>query len=781
MIQVSTLRRLLAAADVAKDPYAVAEASAALASANADDFVARLHYVRALMALGLGAVAQRVAATIPPQHLADAVRNQLLATTPGHTPWASRARRFRANAAALLGRYPEYASLLAAWDHAAPRFELHLASDANAFILDTAVNPLWKGFLRGLNDHRAGNQVWNFDKTQNAMPHPVVFDGLGYGWLLPHVLATTANSCLAYSCAVYVVEPDPVALCMLMHIHDLQSVFASDRVRLFLGADALADFRSSFETRRSWTPPAHVLVCPLTRAPLTIQPVCEAILATRAASQQSVKAKIDAYYSDKDAAYWHRRYTEAANGGPPLRVLGLTTRYSTVLKHSMEEMRQAACATGIDMQVAMEPDDASLESSTLEMIASLKPDLLFQISRMRYENPALPANVPFICWDQDNLPCMRTPAATASLDSLTFVAGHGAVFGFGHLNWPAENCIFFHPAGATFRYSAAAAPADLLAQHACDISYVSNASETPAALARRQASRWSQDSALAALFEQCVAKVTADSYAGIVWDLLPLQTFVRATAPTLAETLVHELAMDLKTLADRLFRHAALDWVSRWCIAQGKTFRLYGCGWEGHATLARHAAGPARQGDELRAIYQGSKINLQLTENGFIHSRALDGLAAGGFFLNRHSPADGEEVTSLREIHLLGRWLNQHAISGVADLENLTDPLVKHRWKLARAFHPWDAAHTLRVLKVWGAMPHPAVAFADLAAISFRTEAEFACMAARFLADEPLRRRTAEMMRQTVLEDFSYTARWKTLVAHVGCQLAASRPQLMEV
>src|SRR6185436_6015571 len=106
-------------------------------------------------------------------------------------------------------------------------------------------------------------------------------------------------------------------------------------------------------------------------------------------------------------------------------------------------------------------------------------DLIGQISRLRHENPWLPKRIPFLAWDQDNLPVMRTKEATTSLDDLTFVAGHAAVHGYGVLGWPRKNVIFCLPAGASHRYAGTPVAAELLAKHACDFSYISNGAGAP--------------------------------------------------------------------------------------------------------------------------------------------------------------------------------------------------------------------------------------------------------------------------------------------------------------
>ncbi len=488
------------------------------------------------------------------------------------------------------------------------------------------------------------------------------------------------------------------------------------------------------------------------------------------------------YYAGKDAAYWAGRFEEAAEGrGPALRVLGITSRFTTVLQHSMAEMQKAVTASGAEMRVAIEVDDQSVENPCVEMIAEFKPDLILQISRMRYEHEALPKEVPFLCWDQDNLPCMRTAGATGSLDGLTYVAGHGAAFGYTALEWPRENCLFCHPAGATHRYSAEPR-AERAEEFLCDVSYVSNASGTPGVLGEQLRRRWEKDTRLAGIFDEAMGNVLAKTEAGKAWDYVSLLNYVkelmgRSRGGDREAGWLREMAVDLNTFADRCFRHTTLGWVSRWCAAKGKAFRLYGRGWEGHAELGRWAAGIAEPGEMGRAIFQGSRINLQIIGSGFIHSRSLDGLAAGGFFLTRGTPSDGLGVEGVAELHGLARWVVEHDVRTDAELDRVTDAGVREKVKGARAYYSRHGVSgpMCRSLHVWAEVPPSGLVIPQLGAITFWNEGEFGALAERYLEDEAGRAAMAKTMREAVLRKFSYTARWESFLRSIqgGMKIAA--------
>ncbi len=791
MITIDSIRGLLAIADVARDPYAVAGAASSLLTADPRDSVAAGHLVKALFALKLTVAAHRVMGTLPPAGSAGTGGGGLV-------PWASRARRFAANLAALEQRTPEGAALVRAAAAGLPRYELHHAADGNFQVFDTQQQP-HLAWLGGLMDHKSQTCLLQFDRKQTPVPNPVAFDGLGFGWLFAHVLESTANSFLNYSCALYVMEPDPLALAILLHMHDWQAILAQPRVRWFIGGTPeplLAEYRQAFERDQSWTLPERYIRCVLRSRPtLDIEKATTEARAERHRRRDEWLAQSRSYYADKSVAYWHERFEEAAVGrGGKLRVLGITSRFTTVLQHAMSELQAAVQAvrpgtgadtagTGLcDMQIAIEPDDHSLENPFTQHIATFQPDLIVQISRMRYENPQLPLNVPFLTWDQDNLPCMRTDAATASLDRLTYVAGNGAYHGYVYLGWLRRNCIVCQPAAATHRYARALSAAEL-DRYRCDLSYVSNASGSAAELRDRLAAHWRNDENTDALFLGLTNAVLARGELSENWNssrlLGLLAELQKHRNIQLHPRAVDEMVMHAVTVADRAFRHTVLAWTADLAQTNGYTLRLYGNGWDQHPRFAKFAAGPAQQGDELRAIYQASKINLQIIETGFLHSRALDGMAAGGFFLTRRTDYDGSDIAPLQARHNLSLRIRSQGIKNLDQLENSPDPQVQQWWQLVRKdvhesapgiiFRPNEL---LRGLELFAETPPACIVFPQFDQIAFTDRESLSSRAHRFLADDAMRTTLAAQMRQVVLDQFSNDVRWTKFLGGIKAGLS---------
>ena len=451
-----------------------------------------------------------------------------------------------------------------------------------------------------------------------------------------------------------------------------------------------------------------------------------------------------------------------------MRVLGITSRYTTVLQHAMSELQSAvhtirrnaregreeplADTIECDMQITIEPDDHSLENPFTERIASFEPDLIVQISRMRYENPQLPQNVPFLTWDQDNLACMRTDAATASLDPLTYVAGHGAFHGYVYLGWPRRNCIMCQPAAATHRYAPRELSAAELDRYPCDMSYVSNASGSAAELREQLAVRWRDDAHTEALFLGLTDAVLAGGKSHENWNSSRfyglLGQLQAQRGVELIPRVADEMVMGAVTVADRAFRHGVLEWAADLADQQGCTLRLYGNGWDRHPRFAKYGAGVARQGDELLAIYQASKINLQIIETGFLHSRALDGMAAGGFFLTRRTDYDGLDTAAVQARHDLSLYIRSHGIKSIDQLEKSSDPQVRQWWQIIRQGMHESASSAifrpeefLRGLEVFAQTPAACIIFPQFDQIAFTDRDSFSTRVQRFLADDTLRQK----------------------------------------
>lgn len=689
--------------------------------------------------------------------------------------WSSRQRRYTANLQALAKHHPAAAERVAASDVQAytlyQTLEGELALSGPGLPEPILLQP-------PMGNPLALQKIWSFNPRETPLPAPLVFDGMSHGLLLRHVADATANSFLRYSCALYVLEPQAVAIAMALHCVDLRELLESHRVRMFVGDDCVQQFADAITSNDGWSLPQQIVNNTLLPRPaLGLDAALVKLQQSRHERMRAMKAELDAHYAAIPMERWRERFCS----GAPLKIVGITSRFTTVLQHSMAELAAAATAAGHEFHMAKEADDFTADHPALRVVAAVKPDLVVQLSRMRYENPLMPKAVPHLCWDQDNLSCMRTPEATASMTPLTFVAGHGAFHGYVYLGWPARQCVFCQPAGAAHRYGGAVNAADLPC-YACDLSYVSNASGDPQALASQFATRYSNVPEAAAIYAAVIEQIFASGGSGEPWSGTRIsQLCVQHEARMggrLADQLRDEIVMNAVTVADRVFRHAVLRWAADFCDETGRTLKLYGAGWNNHPRFARYAAGPAAQGDEMRLIYRASKINLQIIETGFMHSRALDGLCAGGFFLTRRTPYDGLVPGEAEAHHRVARYVRAHNIAALAALDG--DSAIRSDWQRIRPLlvHENDGAlhreqEVIRGLHALADMPAASVVLPHFDEIAFVDEQSFRTRADRFLADDAERQRISAAMHAAALEHFSYDARWRQFIGHIQQALSA--------
>jgi hypothetical protein len=298
-------------------------------------------------------------------------------------------------------------------------------------------------------------------------------------------------------------------------------------------------------------------------------------------------------------------------------------------------------------------------------------------------------------------------------------------------------------------------------RYECDVSYVSHASQTPRQFHDQERSRHADGGirrVIDAMYEMMPAELAIHRVAGghvieKVFEAATRACGVMVANPGLRERLMWWYCW---RLGDRFYRHDALEWAAAWARASGGNLRLYGNGWDRHPSLSEFARGPAANGRELLCVYRASKINLQLMPAGFIHQRALDGLASGGFFLTRRVPGDLRGRT-IREIMMLADRLkvtstNQLLQSTDTRLHELLLDFTCGRSAQWRS----ESVDLFQYLQTASELPYPDEVFQDFESITFDSPQDCSGKIGYFLADEIRRRSIATAMRSVVIRTFDY-------------------------
>lgn len=796
VLDVQVLARLARAALVAKDPYAYARVVPLLAQAFPAEGEWVAGYVQCLLRLGLSAAAREVIDRLGAEACSATELETLQAAADGprsgRVPWTSRKRRFQANLAVLAERDLRAARLVeSAWVEHQSEFELHQTPQGELHVKRTGAvwPPAWLPFL---DEHRAQAAPRLALPAQGLLPTPLVFVGLGLGWEFMEGYAKTQKVFLEASSAIYVIEEKPWSLAILLHVHDWRELLTDPRVAWFVGEDAAARFRLLLESDTHWPLTDRVHAFPL-ESPADASTAHAAIASAAEKRQARVKelqAAIADRYAGRDATYWAQRFHDAADDtgraqGEPLRILCLTSLHTTFLQYSMRDCIKALDRLGHQTRLVIEPTPYQpLDPiSVLKAQREFQPDLIFLLSRMRYEMTGLlhPA-IPSLTWDQDQLPWVFDPNKKPQLAWNDFLMGFGAGIAPRRFGWPAQRCRYCTMAGSADTYLAEQLPDSALAPYRCDISYVSHAS-TCVEDEKHSVERWLPEGKLRELFREVAPPLIEQWKSGGDFPapiMTPLIDACESRGWSWTFDELGKVQQVIQRLGDRAFRHVALTWVADWCDQTGRKFRIFGNGWERHPRLAQYAQGSTKNGKSLQAVYQASAINLQLMGFGFLHQRALDGLMAGAFFMTRMSGGDFHGAV-LREIELL---LDESGVGSWAELR--AHPNAQRRRRIEELFKEWRAdvralgKPCIDVIRQHAVAPAAGEVIPQFKEIAFNSAADFAAKAEAFLREPARRRLIAGVMRQAVFEKFSYDARMRELIQFLkeGIQKEHSKSEL---
>ncbi len=733
-----------------------------------DDYV-RLMAVREYLSLNLVEPARDLLDVDPNVAMLSpelaTLRDSLQSLPTTARSWTRFGPQFEANLAALSDRGVDVSVIRGAWTEQAASYRLFLDRNNRYQVRHREDNGRGRWFPF-LGDHHAVDNARPMPDGIGAnMPGPYLFEGLGMGRFFERVYRATHNTFLGYSCALFVVEPRAASLAVALHLNEWRDILADRRVLLFAGESYADQLHRAWEEDYDLPFPHQVFTCGQ-----AVDDICQAADVVQKAARKRETAireslaDLERRYASRNTSYWAKRFDDALSGhGEPLRILASVSTHTTFLQHSMRDAKRALESLGHRCVVLTEKTPYTVTGPLTyhNAVRALNPDVFFILDHLRPEFASIvPRNLPVLTWDQDQLPHVITKT------NLDAIARHDFVAGCSKSRCVTLGCDprqHLHARVPTCPEQFGGEPlADAeTAKYACDVSYVSHASQTPRSFHEEERKAYEHPT-LVRLIDELYEQMPALLAKARIADMALMTTALkegcrRCGIATLDPRLEARLqGWYLWRLADRMFRHEALEWAAQWARRTGRSFRIYGNGWDRHPTLAEFAAGPAENGRELLCIYRASRINLQLMPAGFIHQRSLDGMAAGGFFLSRLCPGDLRGQTLRR----LETRINELGIKTTEQLLNHADTEMKRlvRDYLGEALtivdhHKYDLLNQIRLS---AELPYPDEVFPDFRNVVFDSAEEFDLAADRFLADEPRRREIARQMHEVVVQRFSY-------------------------
>jgi hypothetical protein len=510
-----------------------------------------------------------------------------------------------------------------------------------------------------LSDHITAANHFSESEPNLTKPACIVLEGLNPPWMFRSLYTATPTQSLGFRQPILVVQPDLHELLDALSVADLGDQLADDRVHLFTGPDAAAQLKTHLLSRIEYQVSSVFVPLSRIRATPPVQSVIEHVLAAQEADFNRLRTRVDAIYAGRDEHWWGRRYREAAAGGPPLRILIPTCRYSTFIQHSSADLCATLRRQGHNAELYHEPDDMSRLCGLgyLRAFERFQPDLVILINFPRASMGAsIPANVPYVCWIQDSMGHLFDPAIGAAQGPLDFLIGHTLIELFQKYGYPTQRAMpisvvadeaKFHPkpcgmwdvgcGSQTKPRSTSDIP-----HPTSDIAFVSHHSETPEAMHQRLCRETNAPPVIAQALERLYPQIQhAVANASAAPALLHIQ---QAVTSCLRDALGQEPEQRIETLvlrqyaaplADRMLRHQTLVWAA--AIARRRTWRLniHGRGWDQHPTLAPFAQPELAHGEALRTCYQSATAHLHISGSTLTHQRVIECFLSGGLCLSR--------------------------------------------------------------------------------------------------------------------------------------------------
>ncbi len=645
---VGVSREALLGLGQAGRPWAFLEPAARALEQAPMDAGLRFLFARALGELGLSVLALEQIEQLPPgaEGLAEVVslRDQLLDQPAMLDPHGARLERVRGAVNQLAERAIDLHEQLGAWIARDGAREHHLTADGALVSRERASRDprTW----RWLSDER----VYARERADALLeglagrpPAPITLVGAAPPCTLLELIERTDAGPHAYSPWIALIEPSPVALLDALAWPGAEAIASDDRVLAFTGSDAVARFETWARGRFEAQALGEVIVSPTLAAPASPDPrsLVERVRADQQEEMRRVHAQVESMYADRGPAWWRSRYEQALAAGAtePLRVLIPTHRHSTYVRHAAEDLRGAFERSGARARVLIEPDDHTNLSNIAyrRTIERFDPDLVVKINYPRATLPgAYPANLPFVCWIQDEMPQLFHSRVGQSQGELDYLCGHLYPRLFDQHGYPRERLLSVPVVADAHKFHRAPITPAQRDRFACEVAFVSHHSETPEQLRDRLIAGIDMPVLIPAMRQldarvraslKDAASVSLNGHSDREARALVCEAFAGAPPEGVADRLI---AQYLAPLRERLIRHESIAWASEICERRGWRFRLYGRGWENTPEYARFASGELAHGEDLRACYQGAATHLHATSHGLVHQRVMECALSGG-------------------------------------------------------------------------------------------------------------------------------------------------------
>lgn len=608
-----------------------------------------------LASLGLKTVAGECLETLvdDARRIEEAVRLREIIERlpPDRITTAERIGSARVNLEAIVDSHPQVAArcrgVFSSWESRVDEIDCYRATDGNMLRRPSGRTGL--SSCLSLIDQRSQSRALavSVAPATEMIGRPIVVEGVCPPWVFMELMAATDREFVGHRRRVILVQADAEEFLDGLSLADLRAELSQPRLELHVGEGAPSSLACSLANRLDTALVGKFIPVLATRRACSppVQSVLSAAESRQSALESDLRRRVEAVYAPRDRPWWHKRY---ACGGP-LRVLLRTSRYTTYVRHSTEDLARAFERAGHVAHVYMEPDDHSTLSAvaTLRRVAEFDPDLVVLINYPRATMAdVLPANVPMVCWVQDAMPHLFDSRVGSAHGPMDFVVGVRIPELVTRFGYPAERCLPMPvvvspekfssgPVGAVCRVGPEPSAKPV-------ICFVTHHGETPERMHDRLKEEASRDPVLTRLMDrlwpaavELAAKtLSADHKRRIRMSVIEA---VREEAGSEAPERVVSMLTHayINPVIDRMLRHQTAAWAASIASRRGWTFVLHGRNWDHHPTLSAYAAGGLGHGDSLRESYARSTVHLHASLHGPMHQRVFECSLSGGLALCR--------------------------------------------------------------------------------------------------------------------------------------------------
>ncbi len=372
---------------------------------------------------------------------------------------------------------------------------------------------------------------------------------------------------------------------------------------------------------------------------------------------QKVLYDIDYYKKQLTLLYpanFHQKVIDKIKKGKKLKVLFKTSRYTTYLQYSIRDMAEGFRLLGHDVFIECENENAGYsirEDVKLRNLCEFRPDIIFCIDHLRYEEPNIPRVIPYVTWVQDMLPNI------VSIDNSKLITANDYIFSFSK-KWIdtsfkvhkvlKEKKIHILPVVASMRIYRTL-PATKKIYDVTSVTHLPDPSNTLYPMAMKELFPEKLSSSELLVIRNIVDKMGKSSLA----QLRKLQLHTNARKD-LVEKICKNFGIEV---TDNLL--LLVDWHNRqncptpffnhfmmlmkvkpvWHLLEnGINVKAFGNNWEKYSMVQQASGGIIKNGTELNKLFNQSRINLNTSPGTTYHMKAPEVIASKNFMLTCKIP-----------------------------------------------------------------------------------------------------------------------------------------------